>query len=59
MAEIENEMPLTISPKPDTLIRVMMEFKGLEEAIEVEPQELTTPSRNGFVAVEWGATELK
>lgn len=52
-------MPLTITPEPDTTIRVLMEYKGLENSIEVEEQSLETPERKGFVAVEWGGTEIK
>ena len=51
-------MPLTIKPEPDTTIRVLMEYKGLENSIKVE-ESLETPRRKGFVAVEWGGTEIK
>ncbi|MBE5959606.1 MAG: hypothetical protein E7254_12190 [Lachnospiraceae bacterium] len=57
--EIENNMPLTINPTPDSVIRVIMTFKGLEKPIEVTEQKLITPKRTGFVAVEWGGTKLK
>lgn len=57
--EIEENMPLEISPKPDTTIRVLMTFKGLDREIEVEEQKLETLEREGFVAVEWGGTEIK
>lgn len=57
--EIEENMPLIIEPKPDTVIRVLMTFKELKKPIEVKEQELTTPERNGFVTVEWGGTEIK
>ena len=57
--EINNYMPLEISPKPDTVIRVQMDFKGLNEKIEVIEQELTTPNRNGFTVVEWGGSIIK
>ena len=49
---------LTIDPVPDTLIRVFMAWKGLEEPVEVEPQTLTAPARSGFTAVEWGGAEV-
>ena len=32
---------------------------GLDNPIEVEEQQLVTPERTGFVAVEWGGTEIK
>lgn len=56
--EINESMPLEFSQKPDTLIRVLMQFKGLDEPIEVEEQKLETPQRTGFVAVEWGGTQI-
>ena len=58
MEEINANMPLEINPKPDTIIRVWMTFKGLDDPIEVQEQELVAPERKGFVAVEWGGTEL-
>ena len=57
--EIDTNMPLTITPEPDTTIRVLMEYKGLENPIEVEEQNLEKTERKGFVAVEWGGTEIK
>ena len=59
MEEINRNMPLEFSVEPDTLIRVMMEFKGLDEPISVTEQQLETPVRTGFVIVEWGGTEIK
>ncbi|MBR6504602.1 MAG: hypothetical protein IKT41_02640 [Clostridia bacterium] len=59
MEEIEEYMPLEINPKPDTIIRILMEFKGLDKYIEIPEQKLETTTREGFVAVEWGGTELK
>ena len=57
--QIDENMPLDITPNPDTIIRVLMTYKGLENSIEIEEQQLITPERNGFVAVEWGGTEIK
>lgn len=59
MEEISVNMPLEINPKPDTIIRVLMTFKGLDNPIEVQEQQLVSPERKGFVAVEWGGTEIK
>ena len=59
IAEQDKNMPLYISPKPDTVIRVMMAFKNLKEPINVTEQILPeTPQRNGFTVVEWGGTDL-
>ena len=55
---INDNMALEINPKPDTLIRVIMEFKGLDEPIDVKEQILTPRQRRGYTVVEWGATEI-
>ena len=55
----EKAMPLQVTPKPDSIIRVMMDWKGLEEPIKVQEQELETPSREGYTVVEWGGTKIK
>ena len=47
---------LTISPEPDTIIRVFMAFAPSEEYVELEPQQLTPATRNGYTVVEWGGT---
>ncbi len=49
---------LTVEPAPDTVIRVFMAWKPLAESIEIEPQTLTAPAREGFTAVEWGGTQV-
>ena len=59
MDEINQNMPLEFSTNPDTLIRVLMTYKPLEHPIDVEEQQLSTPERIGFVAVEWGGTQIK
>lgn len=50
---------LDISPKPDTVIRVMMAWKPLQESIMIQPQKLDGVERKGFTVVEWGGTEYK
>lgn len=50
---------LSISPTPDTLLRVFMAWKGLEEPVEVPPQALTSTPRTGFTVVEWGGAEVQ
>lgn len=58
MEEINANMPLKFSVKPDTLIRVLMTYKGLDNPIDVKEQKLEKTERTGFVAVEWGGTEI-
>ena len=57
--EINKNMPLSFSKNPDTLIRVLMTYKGLDKPIDVKEQKLESVERKGFVAVEWGGTEIK
>ena len=57
--EINKNMPLEFSVEPDTLIRILMEYKALDGYIKVKEQKLETPERKGFAAVEWGGTEIK
>lgn len=58
-AEIEEEMPLEFSVRPDTIIRVRMVFEGLDEYRKVAEQPLSNaPKRNGFTVVEWGGINL-
>lgn len=57
--EIEENMPLEISPKPDTTIRILMTYKGLDDEKEVKEQKLERVERKGYTAVEWGGTEIK
>ena len=57
--EINKNMPLEFSVEPDNIIRVLMQYRALDSYIEVNEQKLETPERTGFVAVEWGGTEIK
>ena len=58
MEEINEMMPLHFSTEPDSLIRILMTFKPLNNYIDVPEQKLTTPIREGFVVVEWGGSKL-
>jgi hypothetical protein len=58
-AEIAENMPLNVTPAPETVIRINMEFKALDAPIQVKEQQLPeTPIRKGFTLVEWGGTIL-
>jgi len=52
--DFDKLIPIEIIPNPDTIIRVYMLFKSLDEPITVHEQEIITPQRKGFTAVEWG-----
>lgn len=51
--------PLTITPAPDSLLRVFMVYKPLTEPIEVEEPEIEPFVREGFTVIEWGGSETK
>lgn len=53
-SEIDRVAPLTISPKPQNTIRVLMDYRPLNEPVEVSPLEIPSTKRDGFTAVEWG-----
>lgn len=57
--EYENTAELKITPKPDSILRVMMVFKPLNKPVKVEEQELKPFERKGFAVVEWGGTKIK
>lgn len=57
--EINKYMPLEISEKPDTLIRIIMDYMPLNEKINVKKQELNKVIRKGFTIVEWGGRQIK
>ena len=46
--------PLTVTPRPDSVLRVFMAYRPLATPIVVPPQELTPFVRKGFTLVEWG-----
>ena len=61
--EINEVMPLEITPSADKVVRVWMEYKPLTEKIEIQEQELVQIDRSeleklDFYAVEWGGTEF-
>ena len=60
--EYEDVASLTVTPKPDTVIRVNMLWYPSDKQVSIKPQDLTSlnPSeRKGFTVVEWGGEEYK
>ncbi len=49
---------LTVSPEPDSILRVFMAWKALEKPVTVPAQELKGFERKGFTLVEWGGSEM-
>ena len=58
--QYEEMARLNITPTPETLIRVMMVFKPLDNPIKIKKQNLNSMSkkRKGFTVVEWGGHPL-
>ncbi len=50
-------VPLTVSPAPDTQIRVFMTYYSSDTPVDIPEQELPHHERNGFTLVEWGGSE--
>lgn len=50
---------LQVTPAPDTVLRVFMAWKPLEEAVGIPPQELEFTERTGFTVVEWGGSQVE
>lgn len=50
---------LHIVPEPDSVLRVFMAYKPLEQPIEVEEPILDKFERKGFAVIEWGGTKVK
>ena len=50
-----NELaPLVIWPRPNTIIRIFLDFQGIENKISLPLQHLSALPRTGFTVVEWG-----
>lgn len=59
MENYEEMAKLTVNPKPDSMLRVFMAFKPLDEKISVPEQKLDRFERKGFALVEWGGCECR
>jgi len=50
---------LSISPAPDSILRVFMVYKAVDKYQQIKPQTISSFERKGFTVVEWGGTEVK
>lgn len=57
--EYTDNAKLTITPKPDSMLRVFMVYKKLNNYQQVKPQVIQPFVRKGFTVIEWGGTEIK
>jgi len=54
-----NEISINnVNPKPETSIRLYMEFHALDDFITIKEQQLPKTKRKGFTLVEWGGTDV-
>ena len=53
-----DRFPLSISPAPDSMLRVFMVAGAAQQGERVAPQKLVPFERRGFAVVEWGGTIL-
>lgn len=49
---------LTVTPEPDSVLRVFMAWKKLDIPIDIPEQPLPAFDRAGFAVVEWGGAEV-
>ncbi len=57
-SEYADRVILNITPTPDSVLRVFMVYKSIDEYLEVKPQIIPSFERNGFTVVEWGGSEI-
>ncbi len=56
--EYVKRTPLTVTPVPDTVIRVYMVLKPVAGMQKTQPSTLLRGTRKGFTVVEWGGSKL-
>ena len=54
--ERESYNKLLISPQPDSMLRVVIHIKKVDEKVKIKKQSLNKFKRKGFSVVEWGGT---
>ena len=50
---------LTVTPAPDSILRVFMAWTPLDAPVEIDPPEITPFAREGFTVVEWGGAMVR
>lgn len=50
---------LEVDPQPDTVLRVFMVWKALDQPVELPEPELAATQRTGFTLVEWGGAQVR
>jgi len=47
-------IPMYVSPRPDSVLRIFLDWEPLNKQIDVKPQIFKPFNRNGFTYIEWG-----
>lgn len=50
---------LTVTPEPDSVLRVFMAWTPLDAPMDIPAQDLPAFDRTGFAVVEWGGTKVQ
>jgi len=52
-------IPMNVNPIPDSILRVFLDYKGLETRpiVVLKPQQFEKFNRHGFTLVEWGGLQ--
>ncbi len=53
-AQVDRLAPLHVTPSPDTVIRVFLDYEGLNVPYYLPQQPVDSVERTGFTVVEWG-----
>lgn len=56
--EYSEAAKLTVSPAPDSVLRVHMVWMALDEPVDIPAQSFKPFERRGFTLAEWGGTEV-
>lgn len=56
--ELQKYVPLKVTPEPDSMIRLFMQFAPTEKGAKVTEQKLTKSLRKGYSVIEWGGSDL-
>ena len=54
-----NGAKLSVSPAPDSVIRVFMAWYPTDKYVKINPQYIEGADRSGFTVVEWGGNKVK
>ena len=53
-----DHIPMTVTPKPETIIRIFLSIKKIDHPIEIKEQKLEKHERKGYTVVEWGGSNF-